>query len=212
MKKFLLTTISILTLLALLSSCDFGKETVDITTPTSTTSVPTSTTTTTPLTTTTTTTTTTTVTTSTTTTSSIKPTESQKSSDLPKYVPGSIKLRDIENVQADLMLSFVPTRRSVYYTISGFFIDLIEINTFNEWANKNLFKEIGKEPQEMSIVSFVKHFNISKEVFEETIEEMREPYNALAKELSDEETYELPNADIIYTFDNDIINEYYRRE
>jgi hypothetical protein len=26
------------------------------------------------------------------------------------------------------------------------------------------------------------------------------------------EDHEIPNADIIYTFDNDIINEYYRRE
>jgi len=62
----------------------------------------------------------------------------------------------------------------------------------------------------MGDLAFIKHFRIAREVFEQGI--------ALQKFWDEEfgndtsaETNELPNADIIYTFDNDIINEYYRR-
>jgi len=213
MKKILLTTISIIAVLVLLASCDFGKETVDITTPTSTTeeqsqssttSVPTTTTTTTISTNTTTTTTTTTESTP------IKSTESNNS-DLPKYIPGSIKIQPVEFVQADLMSIFIPTKRYVYYSISGFFMDLVDSTAYDEWAYKNLYIYVEEGPQEMVLVSFVKHFNISRKDFDKVVEQDRLANKKLGIDDT-EELYELPNADIIYTFDNDIINEYYRRQ
>ena len=64
---------------------------------------------------------------------------------------------------------------------------------------------------EMLLVSFIKHYNIQKEdfsaavlqLYEWTIEKGFDVYH---------EGAELPNPGIIYTFDNEIINAYYRRE
>ena len=64
--------------------------------------------------------------------------------------------------------------------------------------------------QEMPLVTLVKHFKVPKHVFVAEVERHRKVDLSLGKDLS-EERYELPNADIIYTFDNEIINAYYRR-
>lgn len=64
--------------------------------------------------------------------------------------------------------------------------------------------------QEMPLVTLIKHFQVPKHVFVAKVEEMREAWLASGDDLS-AEINELPNADIIYTFDNEIINEYYRR-
>jgi hypothetical protein len=69
----------------------------------------------------------------------------------------------------------------------------------------------GNEPTEMTTVAFIKHFKIPKEKFMELVEEDEKISTSMGLNLSTED-YELPNADIIYTFDNDIINYYYRRE
>lgn len=65
----------------------------------------------------------------------------------------------------------------------------------------------------MYTVSFIKHFHIPKDIFEQVCEELPLWYDRLYDGNYDktEEQYEIPNADIIYTFDNEIINNYYRR-
>lgn len=67
----------------------------------------------------------------------------------------------------------------------------------------------------MYLVSFVKHFKIPREDFEKCVENIRQTYewfhDTHGDDISDE-IHELPNADIIYTFDNEIINNYYRRD
>jgi hypothetical protein len=79
----------------------------------------------------------------------------------------------------------------------------------SEFFSKN--KENGKEPEEMLLVTFVKYYEISKEDFEKATKNEEKIHNQFGENLYLED-YELPNADIIYTFDNEIINEYYRRE
>ena len=75
--------------------------------------------------------------------------------------------------------------------------------TVNDWTEEFFFGDPSTEPAEMVTVAFVKRFNISKEEFELAVGK-NSKYN--------DEDAELPNADIVYTFDNAIINEYYRRE
>jgi hypothetical protein len=125
---------------------------------------------------------------------------------LPVYVPGSIKLVPKEYLDE---FSFPVTKREVYYSISGAF----EILAYPEAADEifNGYKTNGIEPTEMRLVTFVKHFNISRKDFEKALEAERKRRIDVGFDISDEQ-YELPNADIIYTFDNEIINEYYRRE
>ena len=78
----------------------------------------------------------------------------------------------------------------------------------------------------MLMVTFIKHFNISRDEFDKANAENANVYIDLGKNpifppyiypeeskdyLYDNEAYEIYNADIIYTFDNNIINEYYAR-
>jgi len=122
---------------------------------------------------------------------------------LPVYVPGSIKLDEISGD-----FSFTPTKRRIYYQIPGPVIELVPEGTIDELFEKN--KDIYTESQEMALVALIKHCNISREDFERAIEKVIEGYISSGFDMTVED-FEIPNADIIYTFDNDIINEYYRR-
>ena len=130
-----------------------------------------------------------------------------------EYVPGNVVLNS-DNDYSDFggyRLSF----RRVYYLIDGLYIDYIgqeKVNMYFESKDKD--RDWEKEPQEMALVSLIKHFNIPKKDFIE-LTKLLEERNVSQAESGwnmNGEDYELPNADIIYTFDNDIINEYYRRE
>jgi len=70
------------------------------------------------------------------------------------------------------------------------------------------------ERDEMNLVTIIKWCDISKEDFIEAIEKqklLRLDYNEWEVNFEDE-FWEMPNPDIIYTFDNEVINAYYRRE
>ena len=98
--------------------------------------------------------------------------------------------------------------RSIYYTIlSGEFADLVE--GYMKWEADFEESINTSEFPEMMLVTFVKSFGIPKEKFEEAI---RNYMNHNIKYDIDMTfaPFEPPNADIIYTFDNKIINAYYR--
>ncbi len=129
------------------------------------------------------------------------------SADLPKYVPGSIILDDRR-----YWYNFDRNYRLIYYRIQGEFFELLseeEETECSDWLSKNSEEtNYGEFRNEMLLVSFVKKFNISREEFDSAVEELRKHDEGLTQY----EEYEIPNADIIYTFDNAIINEYYRYE
>ncbi len=77
-------------------------------------------------------------------------------------------------------------------------------------ALPNSYKNSIK-PIEMCLVSLVKEFNIPRKDFEYAAEKLKQRYVECGLDLYHEDN-EIPNADIIYTFDNKIINEYYRRK
>jgi len=103
--------------------------------------------------------------------------------------------------------------RLVYHGIRGPYMYLVpdddDYNDFQknfEDANPN-----GIEISEMYLVTFIKRFDISREKFDKALAKDWQKRVELEWDTSLEE-FELPNPDIIYTFDNEIINAYYRRD
>jgi len=125
----------------------------------------------------------------------------------PVYSTGSIVLEPEEFIGSDFC--FKPTKRRIYYKIPGTILDLVPESAIIELFEKD--KDIYTERDEMALVTLVKYCDIPKEDFERAVEKMREWSLSSGVDLSLEDN-ELPNADIIYTFDNEIINEYYRRQ
>jgi len=129
-----------------------------------------------------------------------------------EYMPDSIKLNPSEAYCDDGHSYYKCSYRRVYYSLpfsppdSGLTWDEV-----NEYMNSVSRALDGNEPEEMIVVTFIKHFKMPKGQFVELIKkEIR--YSASAGIDLLLEQNELPNPDIIYTFDNEIINAYYRRE
>jgi len=131
-------------------------------------------------------------------------TEAPTQNPLLVYVPGSIKLDP--SVGSDY--SFTPTKRRLYYQIPGLFEALAPEGTITELFEKN--KVIGVEPQEMLLVTLVKYSNIARQDFDRVVNEYTKTCASNGIDTTTED-FEIPNADVIYTFDNAIIDEYYRR-
>ena len=149
---------------------------------------------------------------------------------LPVYHDGDIKLMGREEVY---IAPNKRTTRYIYYemVLDNMVIELpafkaawgeqyeIQMPNYEEWKEQyygtdanNYFLPDDEEPEEMALVSFIKYYNIPREVMQETIDyyynEWLPPYEPDVDHT--EEMWEIPNLDIIYTLDNDIINEYYR--
>jgi len=137
----------------------------------------------------------------------------------PTFAPTDIKLIPNEILLSDETWDCILKYRSVYYGIPGFVGDLArnsgmqgpDIDALHAGSNGTFI-----ESDEMDIVVWVKHFGILKENFIVSMEKRKQWWqeeSGLIDEITfDWEVWELPNADIIYTFDNEIINAYYRRE
>ena len=98
--------------------------------------------------------------------------------------------------------------RLTYYD-SGHFEDLApDPHECAEWIY--WYDEVV-DVEEMFLVVFVKRYDIKREDFEKVVKRDIEFYLELGWDLTNE-LAEPPNADIVYTFDNEIINAYYRRE
>jgi hypothetical protein len=131
-----------------------------------------------------------------------------------EYIPGSIKLSPEETPND--MVPYKMSYRRCWYGISSNYMNLVEDSEEKETFFENAEKKGGvfypyEESKKMPLVAFVKYFKIPKEYFIEATEEIKEARQKMEHDIMSEE-YEIPNADIIYTFDDDIINNYYRRQ
>jgi hypothetical protein len=146
----------------------------------------------------------------TTTTISVTTTEEPTDVTLPTFDPKKIEL-----FPPDKWDGFRPTYRYIYYRLDGFVQSLaLSEDEANKWFKDYDSRQdfYSNTQNEMLIVTFVKHFNIQKDIFEEALKKYVKISLENNWEINTNEENELPNPDIIYTFDNDIINEYYRRE
>ncbi len=142
-------------------------------------------------------------------------TETTDYNGLPRYIPGTIK-----PMSESFWESFFPfphERRFIYYTIPNCYRDLLTNEQWAEWdtlPNRypiDVWNETGKLIDEMVLVTLIKHFHISKAAFEQATKEGVDTAIQLEKDLFHEYS-ELPNVDILYSFDNEIVNQYYRAE
>ncbi len=104
--------------------------------------------------------------------------------------------------------------RDNYYSIAAPFIYLVGREEYRKW------KDTQPNPDEtnvMLMVNFIRDFNISREDFDKANLEYAWRIKYLLngtpvmnpKDFANQEDEEVYNADIIYTFDNELINEYY---
>jgi len=136
---------------------------------------------------------------------------------LPVYQPGSVNLKPKGYWEEEFDLPYEVEYRICYYSLPGWVEDLG--NAIDPGAGDFATNEIAEKrdpngPSEMTIVTYLKRVPIPKDVFEAELKKYIEIEKEIALLIGDDpadEFHELPNADIIYTFDNDIINEYYRR-
>ncbi len=118
----------------------------------------------------------------------------------------------------DIGGGFLTTRkyRVRYYSVPYQFILLVGENAYNDWKNQ-IANKTTDERNEMKIKRFIQHFNIKREDFDKAnlefakvlkgdldIKIMMNP-----QDYADQEIEEIFNADIIYSFNDEIINTYY---
>lgn len=100
--------------------------------------------------------------------------------------------------------------RQRYYNVPYDFVVLVGEEEFNNWYDE--IYEFNSDKSQ--IVAFIQYFNISKEVFEKANLQMAKSFAEFnptmrPMDYENQQTYEIYNTDIIYTFDDEIINEYY---
>ena len=128
---------------------------------------------------------------------------------LPEHVPGSIELRREGNFTGLIDLTNPLEFRFAFYSIDGRFLALVRRYNGDD-AVSEFFSNVGEESYTyMTLMRFIQHFEISREDFEYEITLMRE---IRTEEQLVDELFEIPSADIIFTFDNDIARYFFRRE
>ncbi len=103
-----------------------------------------------------------------------------------------------------------------YYDVPAPFADLVDSEEFEKW-NDEIAGENPNITNEMVMKKFVQRFNISREDFDranlECARIFRDRLNRnpvlYPLDYANQEACEIYNADIIYSFDDEIINEYY---
>ena len=104
--------------------------------------------------------------------------------------------------------------RARYYTLYAPFVQLVGREACREWWETI---DSSSSATSMVMLQFVRHFNITREQFDkanlETARIIRDKLDGRPcmrpMDYANQETDEIYNADIIYTFDEDIINAYY---
>lgn len=103
-----------------------------------------------------------------------------------------------------------------YYDVPYQFILIVGEDIYWEW-DEQYNNQNPDETNVMVMKSFIEYFNISKENFEKAnlewakviLNKMGSQPTMNPKDFANQETDEVYNADIIYTFNDEIINEYY---
>lgn len=126
------------------------------------------------------------------------------------HEPGSIILHPEIVFSSLIDLSTPMEFRAIFYNIPGVFGDLIPGEYRQGWRERANVASTGYLDN-MMLASFVQYFHISREVFDIALARLEYYYIQMGADMSDE-WYELPNADIIFTFDRDIIRYFYRRQ
>lgn len=106
--------------------------------------------------------------------------------------------------------------RNNYYQIPLFFSKIVDEKEYLKWESEYYANNYADDTNVMVMVAFIKEFDISREDFEKAnleyakfIDEIYHHICLDPQDYADQEMQEIYNTDIIYTFDNELINEYY---
>jgi len=122
----------------------------------------------------------------------------------------TIVLNTLEDYCTDGEANYKRSYRLIFYRIPIELINLAGQDGY-DFVESAMSEYTSSEPKEMIIALFVKHFNIPKDQFINLFEDIKASRLESGLDVTNEE-YEIPNAEIIYTFDNETINEYYSRK
>lgn len=106
--------------------------------------------------------------------------------------------------------------RSIYCDIPRPFVNLVDIYEYQTWY-ENIIKDDPNETNVMVMKLFIQDFNISREDFDRAnlewtkiiIKGFKGQPVMNPQDFANQEINEVYNADIIYTFDDEVINNYY---
>jgi hypothetical protein len=99
-------------------------------------------------------------------------------------------------------------RSSFYGTSIANNISSVSSEALSEWGFNELESNNGIEPTEPRVLSFIKKFDVPFDEFERETKTTYLFYLEMGINLNDED-YELPNPELLYTFDLERINAYY---
>jgi hypothetical protein len=99
--------------------------------------------------------------------------------------------------------------RPIYYDLSVSYVNLVDRDEFLKWRLDRVENNYEEYLNECIAVSFIKKFNISKDDFSKANEERRRFLEERGDSPEDQSLYELYPVDLIYTFDNKKINEFF---
>ena len=130
--------------------------------------------------------------------------------------PLPIHPEEIQLMTDNYMEDYFPfsfTRRTVFYTLPGFIESLVDDPEAVAFVNEYIQTMSGPmdSPNEMPLMVFLRELNVPKEDFVRELDVIRQGRIERGVDLTSER-WELPCPDIIFTFDNQIINAFYRRE
>ncbi len=133
----------------------------------------------------------------------------------------STETKETESTQSDAggATAGLLKYRLIYYSIPRPFADIVGSAKCDEWEEKYLERNDGNQGNAdgMAMKAYIQHFNISREDFDKAnlkwAKIIRDKFGSEPmmnpKDFANQETDEVFNGDIIYTFDDEIINEYY---
>ena len=96
--------------------------------------------------------------------------------------------------------------RPNFYDLPGPFADLIGRDVYLKWILSRCPEE---RDNENVAVSFIRDFNISREAFAKANEQLRQNWESVGASPLDSSAYEIYPVDLIFTFDNELINEFF---
>ena len=99
--------------------------------------------------------------------------------------------------------------RPIYYNMSASFANLVGRHAYFEWELDRVENHYEEYQNECIAVSLIKKFGVSKEDFIKANEEKRQFVKDNGDSPEDSSLYELYPVDLIYTFDNTKINEFF---
>ena len=122
------------------------------------------------------------------------------------------KIIQIEENDIQEVLPYERQYRYIYYRFDSIYYGLVDWDEANKFADEFLEQNPFEiEISEMFLVTFIKRFDIPKEEFERALTLDWNRGGEYMFDMAAEEN-EMPNPDILYTFNNDIIHAYYRRK